>query len=336
MDLCCLGAAEISPAGDVNVSRMSKNRLTGPGGFIDISQSTQNICFMTTMTAKGLKVSGSNGELKIEEEGKIKKFVDSIYETTFSGDEAVRRGQRVFYVTERAVFRRTSDSDVIELIEIAPGVDLQKDVLDAMAFTPAISPDLRVMDPRIFTDAKMGATADFFGSLEDRVTYDSDNNTIFLDMFGITLNSESDIEWFESALHEVFAPYVEANGKINMISNYDGFELGKGLEDYYRGKIAGIEDQYYASSLRYSSNAFQRAKLKSKMSIEDFDPDELFLEFSGNKDTLSLNSLREGFADVFHIQLTPSQIHLFQKGGEVDRDTFREGLEAVLKMKRGS
>ncbi|KAL3899990.1 MAG: hypothetical protein SGARI_006341, partial [Bacillariaceae sp.] len=146
----------------------------------------------------------------------------------------------------------------------------------------------------------------------------------------------SDIEWFESALHELLAPYVQANGKINMISNYDGFELGKGLEDFYREKIAGIEDQYYESSLRYSSNAFQRAKLKSKMSIEDFDPDELFLEFSGNENELSLKSLREGFSDVFHIQLTPSQIHLFQKEGKVDRDTFREGLEAVLKMKRGS
>jgi hypothetical protein len=221
-------------------------------------------------------------------------------------------------------------------MEIAPGIDLQKDVLDQMDFAPAISPDLRVMDPRIFKDAKMGAAADFFGSLDDRVNYDSDNHTIYLDLFGITLNSEADIEWFESALHDLLGPYVEANGKINMISNYDGFELGRGLEDVYREKVAGIEDKYYATSLRYSSNAFQRAKLKSKMSIEDFDPDELFLEFSGNKSTLSLEDLREGFYNVFHIQLTPSQIHLFQSGGEVDRDTFREGLEAVLKMKRGS
>ncbi|KAL3924583.1 MAG: hypothetical protein SGILL_000953 [Bacillariaceae sp.] len=337
LDLCCLGAAEISPSGDVNVSRMSKERLTGPGGFIDISQSTQNICFMTTMTAKGLKVSGDDGELVIEEEGKIKKFVDSIYETTFSGDEAVRRGQKVFYVTERAVFRRAHDSDVIELIEVAPGVDLERDILDQMEFIPAISSDLRLMDPRIFKDAKMGAASDFFGSLDDRVNYDFHNNTIYLDMFGITLNSEADIEWFESALVETLSPYVEANGKINMISNYDGFELGKGLENAYKEMIARIEEQFYASSLRYSSNAFQRAKLKSKMGIEDYNPEELFLEFSGGKQTVSLEDLREGFKRIFHISLTPSQVHLFQTGGggefSCDLGTFQEGLKAVLKMR---
>ncbi|KAG7367280.1 coenzyme A transferase [Nitzschia inconspicua] len=336
LDLCCLGAAEVSPSGDVNVSRMSKNKLTGPGGFIDIAMSTRNICFMTTLTAKGLEISAGDGKLKIEQEGKIKKFVKSVYETTFSGDEAVRRGQKVFYVTERAVFRRTNESDVIELIEIAPGMDLQKDILDQMSFTPAISPDLREMDRRIFTDRKMGASSDFFGSLEDRVTYDKENNTIYMEMFGIMLNNEEDIEWFGTAMREVLRPYVETYGKVNMISNYDGFELGKGLEDLYTEKIEAIQKDCYNSWTRYTGSAFQRAKLKSSMSIEDLNLDDLFDEFSQDgKDTLSSEELRQGFYNTFHIQLTPSQIHLFHKeGGEVDRNTFREGVMAILRWKR--
>ena len=80
----------------------------------------------------------------------------------------MKRGQFVYFVTERAVFRRTSAHDVLELIEIAPGVDLQKDILDQMEFSPAISPDLTLMDARIFKDEKMNAASDFFGSLEGK------------------------------------------------------------------------------------------------------------------------------------------------------------------------
>lgn len=152
---------------------MSKNRLTGPGGFIDISSCTRDVYFMSSFTAVGLEVEccdiGNKAGLKIAEEGKVKKFVSEVYEKTFSGDEAVKRGQFVYFVTERAVFRRTSDHDVIELIEIAPGLDLQKDILDQMEFTPAISPDLKIMDPRIFRDEKMNAASDFFGSLEGKI-----------------------------------------------------------------------------------------------------------------------------------------------------------------------
>lgn len=173
-----IGAAQISAKGDVNVSRMSKSRLTGPGGFIDISSCTRDVYFMASFTAVDLEVECSDDGLKIVTEGKVKKFVPEVYEKTFSGDEAVKRGQFVYFVTERAVFRRTSSHDVIELVEIAPGVDLQKDILDQMEFTPAISPDLKLMDPRIFRDEKMNAASDFFGSLE---------GTIALHLFSIGL-----------------------------------------------------------------------------------------------------------------------------------------------------
>lgn len=134
LDMCFLGAAQISPSGDVNVSRLCKDNLIGPGGFVDISQSTRNISFLCTFTAKGLKIDcdGKQGSIKITNEGSVRKFVNEVYERTFSGEEAVRRGQKVYYVTERAVFRRTAIHPKIELVEIAPGVDLQKDVLDQM------------------------------------------------------------------------------------------------------------------------------------------------------------------------------------------------------------
>lgn len=164
------GAAQISAKGDVNVSRMSKDRLTGPGGFIDISSCTKDVYFMSSFTAVGLEVEGKDGKLTIKQEGKVKKFLPDVFELTFSGDEAVKRGQFVYFVTERAVFRRSSSHDVLELIEIAPGVDLQKDILDQMDFTPAISPDLTLMDARIFKDEKMNAASDFFGSLEGTTT----------------------------------------------------------------------------------------------------------------------------------------------------------------------
>ncbi|KAL9185145.1 hypothetical protein ACHAXT_002922 [Thalassiosira profunda] len=142
LDIAFLGAAQISSTGDVNVSRMSKSRLTGPGGFIDISQSTRTICFMCTFTAKGLNVAFNDGRISIVQDGKTKKFVSDVYERTFSGAEAVRRGQKVYYVTERCVFRKAAEHDVLELIEIAPGVDLEKDVLNQMEFAPVVSDDL--------------------------------------------------------------------------------------------------------------------------------------------------------------------------------------------------
>lgn len=128
LDIAFLGAGQISRTGDVNVSRMSAARLTGAGGFVDISQSTKKICFMSTFTAKG-DVSIEDGNISVRQEGKIRKFVDEVYERTFSGTEALRRGQNVYYVTERCVFRKTASHDELELIEIAPGIDLEKDIL---------------------------------------------------------------------------------------------------------------------------------------------------------------------------------------------------------------
>jgi propionate CoA-transferase len=305
-------------------------------GFIDISQSTRNVCFMTPLTAKGLEISTpGDGTLKIEQEGKVKKFVNNVFETTFSGSEAVRRGQQVYYVTERAVFKRTAKYDVLQLVEIAPGIDLRKDVLDQMEFVPEISPDLMQMDSRIFRPEKMGVTAEMFGTLEERCTYHSRDNTMFIDLFGITLNTDEDIDWFDHGLRSILGPIVSERGKIHVIAQYDGFDLRKGLETKYSETASRLEKEFYASIKRYSGASFRRAKLGQLLRISDWDPEELYRELDEDKSgQVSTAELRKGIMDKFSIHLTRHQISKFKRNeGDdfVDRDLFIEGIEKALK-----
>lgn len=147
LDLAVLGLAEMDAEGNVNVSKFN-GRVAGPGGFIDISQNTPRIVFTGTFTAGGLKEVCKGGKLVIEHEGKFKKFKKNVEQITFSAEYAKQHGQHVLVVTERAVFRLMPEG--LTLIEIAPGMDLQKDVLDQMEFTPIVSPDLKEMDAGIF------------------------------------------------------------------------------------------------------------------------------------------------------------------------------------------
>jgi len=326
-----LGAAEIGRNGDVNVSRMSMDRLTGPGGFIDISQSTKNIIFMVSMTSNGLEtVLPGNGTIQVKKEGKIRKFVNNVLEKTFSGDNAVKRGQTVLYVTERAVFRRTASHEVLELIEIAPGIDLQKDVLDQMDFIPEINPNLKTMDSRIFVEHTMNLLSEFFGSLDERVTYHSKDHMAFLDLFGITIKSVDDILWFSNGLRRILDPLVKEKGLINMVVNYDGFDLRKGLEEKYGTEVAAIEKEYYRSVKRYAGHAFKRAKLSRQMDMRDWDPVELFKKFDTNENGLiSAEEFRDGMTNLFNINLTPQQIEKYTST-ELDQEAFNNAAMMTL------
>ena len=158
LDLCFLGLAEVDNNGDVNVSRLG-TRITGSGGFTNISSNSKKAVFCGTFT-NGVKIQTGDGKLTILEEGKKHKFVNKVTEITFSGVVAGKAGKDVLYVTERAVFALKTDG--IHLIEVAPGIDVQTQVLDEMDFEPIVDRDadgnVKLMDARIFKDEVMGMT----------------------------------------------------------------------------------------------------------------------------------------------------------------------------------
>jgi len=149
LDVAVLGLAQTDAHGNVNVSKFG-SRVAGCGGFINICQSAKTLIFAGSFTAGGLEVAVEDGSLRIVTEGKARKFLADVQQITFSGPYSGERDQRVLYVTERAVFELVDG--VMTLIEIAPGIDLQRDVLDQMDFAPAVSADLSVMDPGMFRE----------------------------------------------------------------------------------------------------------------------------------------------------------------------------------------
>ncbi|PLR76765.1 acyl CoA:acetate/3-ketoacid CoA transferase [Bacillus sp. V3-13] len=148
IDLACLGMAQVDEFGNVNVSKIG-DRIIGCGGFINIAQNAKKIIYCGTFTAGGLNVEIEQRKLNIVSEGKHKKFVNQVDQITFSGEYARETGQKVIFITERAVFEIREEGMV--LTEIAPGVIIEKDILPHMEFVPHISAELKEMDPMLFT-----------------------------------------------------------------------------------------------------------------------------------------------------------------------------------------
>jgi propionate CoA-transferase len=128
-------------------------QLAGAGGFINISQNAKKVVFAGTFVAGAMEIQYRHGSLRIVRDGDVRKFVRQVEQVTFSGDVARRSGKPVLYITERCVFRLMKDG--LELTEIAPGVDLDRDILAKMDFKPLIPKDPEFMDPRIFAAEPM-------------------------------------------------------------------------------------------------------------------------------------------------------------------------------------
>jgi propionate CoA-transferase len=255
LDLACLGLAQVDAEGNVNVSRFGK-RLAGAGGFINISQSARRVVFAGTFTAGGLEVAIDSGSLKIVNEGRAKKFINAVEQITFNGAHAAAMGQPVLYVTERCVFRRGREG--MELIEVAPGIDVDRDIVAQMDFTPIVrNPGL--MDPRIFRDEPMQLEETLLGiGMAERVSYDAERNTLFLNLEGFHVRNRDDVDRVRRAVEE----RCQAIGKkVALVVNYDNFLIDAAVSDTYAAMVRYMETHYYTTASRYTTSAFLRLKL---------------------------------------------------------------------------
>jgi propionate CoA-transferase len=266
LDMACLGLAQTDVEGNVNVSKFG-TRLAGAGGFINISQNARKLVFAGTFTAGKLDVGVVDGKLRVLREGRSRKFLKHVEQITFSGAFAAESKQPVFYVTERCVFRRTLDG--MELVEVAPGIDIDRDILAHMDFKPIVRGP-REMDPRIFLDKPMGLQEILLGmTFSDRLSYDPERNIFFANLEGLHIRTLEDVDMirreYESRLRAI-------GQKVNLVANYDSFELDQSVSENYFSMISYLEQRYYATASRYTTSAFMRLKLGDALTERALSP----------------------------------------------------------------
>ena len=267
LDLAFLGLAQADREGNLNVSKFGP-RLAGAGGFINISQNAKCVVFVGTFTCGGLVVGIDDGRLKILREGRSRKFVPEVEHRTFSGPYAWKREQPVIYVTERCVFRLGVQG--LELIEIAPGMDLERDILTQMDFRPVISNELRMMDDAIFRDAPMGLRDRLLAiPLERRLAYAADENVFFINFERLAIRSQQDIDNVRQEIERKLEPLDE---KVYGIVNYDNFVIAPDLIDAWTEMVKGLVERYYWGVTRYTTSNFLRLKLGKALSERGLAP----------------------------------------------------------------
>jgi propionate CoA-transferase len=259
LDAAYLGMAEADRRGNVNASRFGR-RLSGCGGFINISQNSRKVIFVSTFTSSGLEIAIEDGRERIVNEGKYSKFVDRVGQITFSGKFAAERGQEVLYITERCVFRLTDAG--LELTEVAPGIDIERDIITKMPFAPQVNDPVE-MDVSIFKPEPMGLRGRFLDiHIDDRISYDAAKNTLFLNFAGMRVRNEADL----AAIKEAVDGTLEPLGKrVYSIVNYERFVADDDIMDKYMDLVKYVEEKYYISVSRYTNSGFLRLKLGKEL-----------------------------------------------------------------------
>ncbi|MGI9536056.1 MAG: acyl CoA:acetate/3-ketoacid CoA transferase [Desulfocapsaceae bacterium] len=258
LDLTCLGFAQCDSSGNVNASKFGP-RIAGCGGFINISQNTRRVLFLGTFTTAGLNIAIEDGKVHILQEGKIRKFVEASDQITFCAQFSDSETQEVLYITDRCVFRLIEGE--LELIEVAPGIDIEHDILANMDFTPVIR-NVTEMDPRIFSEQPMGIREQFMlKELRTRVTYRSDSNTLNVDFSSLELETLEDVDNIKRVVEEVCKG---VGRKVNAIVNYNGFRLDDNIFDAYMEMGQFIISTYYHRVARHNTNEKTRSKFDNE------------------------------------------------------------------------
>ena len=256
LDVAFLGLAQADCEGNLNVSRFGA-RLAGAGGFINISQNAKKVVFVGTFTAGKLEIAVKGGRLTILREGDVRKFVHAVEHRTYSGRYAVQRRQEALFVTERCVLRLCPEG--LELIEVAPGMDLERDILAHMDFSPFIQADPQIMDRRIFAAEPMGLRADLLRlPLEQRFSYDPQQDIFFANFEGISVRDSTDVERIRALLEMRLR---QLGRKVPAIVDYDNFNVSPEAEDAFFDMARAVSQRYYLHVTRYTTSTFLRAKL---------------------------------------------------------------------------
>jgi propionate CoA-transferase len=247
LDIAFLGLAQADAAGNVNVSKFGP-RLAGAGGFINISQNAKRVVFVGSFRAGEGAASAA-------------KFVPEVEHRTFSGREAWRRGQSVLYVTERCVFGLHEHG--LQLLEIAPGLDLERDILAQMDFRPVVEGEPRRMEAALFADAAMGLRARLLlVPLAERFHYDAASRSFFINFERLAIRSVADVDAVREEVERHLLPvHAAGGGRVDAVVNYDHFTLAPEVEDDWAAMVREMVDRHYRHVTRYSTSGFLRAKL---------------------------------------------------------------------------